>query len=397
MLSIHSSPLGELGTINTGGMSIYIRELASEISRFGHLIDIYTCADKNAHQPVVHLAGNIRLIHLSIPGVTASKKQDLFSLTPCIFNALESYTSQEKLRYDIVHSHYWLSGCLGTVIKEKWHIPHVIMFHTLELMKPGTQANNIESNKRTSQEKKLISLADKIIAPTELEKRNLIDFYNAPREKIIIIPGGVNIDLFQMRSQEYARKTINIEPGEPLIVFAGRFAPEKGIDLLFKAVQQVLKKIPVKLLVIGGDGRNDKRQQDLATLAEQLQIEEQIRFLGRIEHQLLPLYYNAADLVVMPSYYESFGLVCLEALACGTPVIANHVGIMAHILDGKTCGTTIPRPDPDSLAMAIEEYICLKKSSVFMPHILRQIAEEFSWSHVAVETVKTYNSLFSAV
>lgn len=133
MLSIHSSPLGKLGTITTGGMSIYVRELASEMAMLGHTVDIYTCAGMAGYDPVIELAKNVRLIHLSIPEAKISRHQDLFPLLPHIFELLENYTSKEELRYDIVHSHYWLSGCLGIMIQEKWQIPHITCFTPLGL------------------------------------------------------------------------------------------------------------------------------------------------------------------------------------------------------------------------------------------------------------------------
>lgn len=396
MLSIHSSPLGELGTINTGGMSIYVRELASELARLGHTIDIFTCAGTNGHEPVVQLAQNVRLIHLSIPEANLSIKQDLFPLLPHIFKILEDYTSKEKLRYDIVHSHYWLSGCLGSMIQEKWHIPHVIMFHTLGLMKTPIAPEEREAQQRISQEKKLVIQSQKIIAPTHQEKKNLIDFYNTNPDKIDIIPGGVNLDLFQIGRNRDAWKAIHIDCDEPLLLFVGRFAVEKGISFLFEAIQLLHKKKTLQLMVIGGDGNHDPRQQELADYAAQLQIEKQVYFVGRVDHQQLPLYYNAADLVVMPSLYESFGLVCLEALACGTPVVSTQVGIMPSILDGKSNGTTISEPSPNSLATAIENFFSNKRSITYDHQQVRQTVKKFSWRYVATETILAYNTLLSA-
>ena len=395
MLSIHSSPLGELGTINTGGMSIYVRELASELARLGHTIDIFTCAGTNGHEPVIQLAKNVRLVHFSIPDANLSTKQDLFPLLPHIFKILEDYTSKEKLRYDIVHSHYWLSACLGTMIQGKWHIPHVIMFHTLGLMKTPTDPGEREAQQRVYQEKKLVIHSQKIIAPTHQEKKNLIDLYNTNPDKIDIIPGGVNLNLFQIDRQKDARKAIHIGFDEPLLLFVGRFAVEKGIALLFEAIQLLHKKPSVQLMIIGGDGNHDPIKRDLADRAAQLHIEKQVHFAGRVDHQQLPLYYNAADLVVMPSLYESFGLVCLEALACGTPVVSTHVGIMPSILDGKTNGTTISETGPHSLATAIENFFLNKRSTTFNPQQLRQTVEKFSWQHVATETILAYDTLLS--
>ena len=395
MLSIHSSPLGELGTINTGGMSIYIRELAFEMARLGHTIDIFTCAGISGNEPVVQLANNVRLIHFTLSEKTFSTNQDLFPLLPNIFIILEEFTEKEKLRYDIVHSHYWLSGCLGAMIEGKWHIPHVVMFHTLGLMKTPTDPGKQVTRQRVFQEKKLVLQSQKIIAPTQQEKINLIDFYHSSPDKIDVIPGGVNLDLFQINNQKDARKHIDINLDGLLLLFVGRFAVEKGITLLLEAIHLLHNKTPLQLMVIGGDGCQDFRQQDLADQAAQLHIEKQVHFIGRIDHQQLPLYYNAADLVIMPSLYESFGLVCLEALACGTPVVSTQVGIMPSILDRKTNGTTITKTSPHNLATAIENFLPDERSIIFDPQKVRQTVEKFSWQHVATETLLTYNKLLS--
>jgi D-inositol-3-phosphate glycosyltransferase len=395
MLSIHSSPLGELGTIHTGGMSIYIRELAFELASLGHTIDIFTCAGTNGHEPVVQLAQNVRLIHFPIPEADLSSHRNLLPLLPHIFRILEEYTAKEKLRYDIAHSHYWLSGCLGSLIQEKWHIPHVIMFHTLGLMKNPTDPGEREARQRVSQEKKLVMQSQKIIAPTHQEKKNLIDLYNTSPDKIDIIPGGVNLDIFQINRRKDARKAIHIDFDEPLLLFVGRFAVEKGITLLFEAIQLLHKKMSVQLMIIGGDGNHDPRKRDLVDRAVQLHIEKQVHFAGRVDHQQLPLYYNAADLVVMPSLYESFGLVCLEALACGTPVVSTNVGIMPRILDGETNGATISDASPRSLATAIENFFSNKRSPAFDSQQIRQPVVKLSWQHVATETLLAYDELLS--
>lgn len=395
MLSIHSSPLGELGTINTGGMSIYVRELASEMAQLGHTVDIFTCAERNGHETVIQLDENVRLIHFPIPKETLSIKQDLFPLLPNIFSILKRFTEKEKLRYNIVHSHYWLSGCLGTMIEGKWQIPHVTMFHTLGLMKISTDSGKQMAKQRVFQEKKLVLQSQRIIAPTQQEKKNLIDFYHASPDKIDIIPGGVNLDLFQIDSQKDALKDININLDGPRLLFVGRFAVEKGITLLLEAMHLLHNKISLQLIIIGGDGYQDSSQRDLADQAKQLHIDKQVHFVGRVDHQKLPLYYNAVDLVVMPSLYESFGLVCLEALACGTPVVSTKVGIMPDILDGKTNGTTIAETTPHSLATAIENIFPDKKSTAFNPQQVRQTVEKYSWQHVATETLLAYNKALS--
>lgn len=393
MLSIHSSPLGDLGTINTGGMSIYVRELANELSRHGHSVDIFTCAENNGNNPIIQIGEHVRLIHLTIPEATPSSKEDLVLFLPEICTVLEDFAAEEKIRYDIIHSHYWISGCLGEMLQNKWNIPHIIMFHTLGLMKTPPGEEKKESNIRIRHEKRLVAQCQKIIAPTEREKNNLIDSYKAHPDRIDIIPGGVNLDLFHIESQDEARKTLKRESNTPLLLFVGRFAALKGLELLLEALALLQEHHTAELMIIGGNDSNDTRQQQLKEHVARLHLENLVHFIGRVDHQKLPLYYNAADLVVIPSSYESFGLVCLEALACGTPVIASHVGIMPDILDGTENGATIMDPDPRRLAAAITAFLSKKRSLNYNPESVRDSVKTFSWKRIGADTMHLYKNI----
>lgn len=393
MLSIHSSPLGELGTINTGGMSIYIRELAAEISRCGHTVDIFTCAEHNGHDPIVHIGNNIRLIHFSIPEANTSPIQNLLVFLPKVCRKLKDFTEKEIRHYDIIHSHYWLSGCLGEILQKRWNIPHIIMFHTLGLMKAHPESEEQEPPLRIAHEKRLAAQCQKIIAPTEQEKNNLINKYQAHPDMIDIIPGGVDLDLFQIHNQDKARHCLNRESKAPFILFVGRFAALKGVPLLLETMALLQEKHPVELMIIGGDGTDNPMRQHLKNHTARLNLVKQVHFIGRVEHQKLPLYYSAADLVVMPSHYESFGLVCLEALACGTPVVASHVGVMPGVLDGTGNGLTIVEPDTQTLAETINRFLLKKQSKDYDPESVRASVKTYSWKRVATNTLHVYKKL----
>ena len=194
MLSIHSSPIGDLGTRDTGGMSVYIRELARELGRQGHRIDIFTQGDVDRHDTIVDLYDNVRIIHLK--GETNEKiaKSSLYSVLPEFFSNLESVRIKENTEYDIIHSHYWLSGILGTRARSCWNVCHMFTFHTIGAVKKLACPDENEPDIRLSSEKKLSELCDRIIVPTQKEKDSLIQLYDAPPNKIQIIPCGVNLD-----------------------------------------------------------------------------------------------------------------------------------------------------------------------------------------------------------
>jgi D-inositol-3-phosphate glycosyltransferase len=393
MLSIHSSPTGEIGTIDTGGMSIYIRELAAELDQYGHHVDIFTCDGKNNQTSVTHITKKARLITLN-PAVGKSlSKHNLFPCLPEICSMIERFTNEENKRYDVLHSHYWLSGCLGTQLRKKWQVPHIIMFHTLGKMQTQTGTGVKETTTRVNQEKTLVRDSQKIIAPTELERDNLINYYGTPPGKISVIPGGVNVDLFHPGNQGKARAELNIDTDGFILLYVGRFASLKKIDHLIKAIHLLEDRYEIKLILIGGDGKNDPKQKRLMELAVKLNIEKQVHFIGRVEHHNLPAYYNAADLFVLPSVYESFGLVCLEALACGTPVVASHVGVMASVLDNAENGITLNDTTPQNLAAAIRKFISKKRFDRISQENICSSVKDYSWKRIAAATINVYKKL----
>jgi D-inositol-3-phosphate glycosyltransferase len=374
-------------------MSVYIRELAGELARGNHHVDIFTCNGQGEQAAVIKLADNIRVITVTPFNDNVPTKKNLFPYLPAICRAIEHFATQDTIRYDILHSHYWLSGCAGKLLQKEWHIPNIIMFHTLGHMKQRSLAADNEPTKRIYQEKNLVTECQKIIAPTTQERDNLVHYYNASPDKIAVIPGGINIDLFQINSQEEARTTLGLNRNEHVILYVGRFASLKRIDHLIKAVHILAGKYKIKLLIVGGDGSNDLNQQRLVALVAKYNLERQIHFVGRIKHYNLPVYYNAADLFVLPSFYESFGLVCLESLACGTPVIASNVGVMARVLDGKKNGVALPELNPKKLAAAIERFVCTKRSDSSLQEHARKTILPYSWKHAAGATTDIYKTL----
>ena len=394
MFSIHSSPIGELGTKNTGGMSVYIRELARHLGVFGHRIDIYTKLNGSKHNQIIELYDNVRLIHLSAGSNGYVQKLALYYYLSDFLRALEGFKNQQDLHYDLIHSHYWLSGRLGSWVQDRWNIPHIVMFHTLGTVKNSAGLADREPDLRIATEKKLARTCQRILAPTDREKENLLKHCQASAEKISVVPCGVNLDLFRPMDKPAARQRLGFDQDESIVLYVGRFDPIKGIDRLLEAMAYLKHLKRMRLVIIGGDGRGTTEHQDLRQLSAKFGIQQSVRFVGRIEQNQLPPYYSAADALVVPSYYESFGLVGLESLACGTPVAATRVGAMEDIIeDGKT-GHVVADLTPRGLADSIEKIITNSAGPMLPAHAIRASVLKYGWSNVAAAVFNEYDTVF---
>jgi D-inositol-3-phosphate glycosyltransferase len=392
MLSLHSSPIGSLGSRNTGGMSVYVREVSQWLGRAGHRIDIFTCAGTQA--PVTRLYPNVRLITLGQGRFAQISKEELPGHLPQIAQALERVRREQAIRYDLIHSHYWLSGVAGAMIQAQWQCPHLTMFHTLGAAKNRHSAAENESALRIGQEQWLTMAVDQIVAPSPSERENIIHFYSAPRSKISVIPCGVNLERFAPQDRRAARARLNLSQTAEVALFVGRFAPLKAVDALIQAMAELRPGHPgLQLLLVGGDGPQDPSAVALQQLASQLGLQDQIRFAGRVDQEALPHYYSAADLLALPSHYESFGLVVLEALACGTPVVATAVGIAANIVREGINGARIAAPLPQAIAQAIERLLRIPIDQRPAVAQVQSSVKSFGWSTVARSLAALYGQM----
>ena len=390
MLSIHSNPIGALGTTDTGGMSVYISELARELGAQGHQVDIYTRRCNGDHQPVIEHGENVRLIHLSIADNINLSKRTLYPYLPKFFRSLEEFRINEKLAYDVIHSHYWLSGRLGTWAQNDWNRPHVVTFHTLGESKNRVGIGNREPQLRIANEKELVQTCHRIVVPTERERNSLVRFYGAIEEKIGVVPCGVNLELFRPEKKRLARRRLGFDAKDIILLYVGRFEPLKGLDILLEAIACLKSSDRLRLVIVGGDGEYHHEHQTLKQKARKLGIYEKCLFIGPIEQKKLPPYYHSADVLVIPSRYESFGLVGLEALACGRPVVSTPVGAMVDQLREARAVRVIPRISPQSLAEEIQSL--LADRSLPSTDEIRESALEYSWSGVAQAIVNEYRA-----
>ena len=389
MLSIHSSPAGPLGSRNTGGMSVYVSELARWLGHSGHQVDIYTYIPGTAE--TINLHPHVRLIHLLREDHPEVAKEQLPFQLEKVFAALERYRQKRGIKYDLIHSHYWLSGVVGTMARTRWLIPHLITFHTLGAVKNDTTPAENESPGRIARERQLVQDADGIIVPVAGEKVHLITYYGAPGEKVDTIACGVNLDRFQPRSQAAARQRLGMDDQEEVVLYVGRFAPLKGVGVLLEAVALLKARRPrLKVVLVGGDGPAAEGDQALMMRTMTLEIEERVVFAGRVHPDQLADYYAAADFLALPSHYESFGLVVLEALACGTPVLATPVGVAQAVIAEGVNGTLVAGPDAQSVAQGMLRLLQRPADMRPSPARVRATVAQYGWHRTAEALVRRY-------
>ncbi len=391
MISVHSSPLGRLGTQDTGGMSVYIRELSRQMGLRGHRVDIYTRAGGGlACGDVLWISENVRLIHLDLGSGGDAPKTALYPHLSRFFQALERFREEQGARYDVIHSHYWLSGQAGLWARKAWGAPHLTTFHTLAAVKKLVSGPESESAVRMDVERSLAAASDRIVVTSDRERDHLIRHYDADAARVTVIPCGVDLDRFQPVDRTAARRQIGVGPKEKLVLCVGRLAPEKGLDRLIRAVAHLGHISQLRLIVVGGDGQHDPAHRRMMELSRSCGIGGRVDFRGRVEQSELPRLYSAADLLALSSSYESFGMVALEALACGTPVAATRVGAMEQLLRDPVNGRLAQDLRPASLAAAIEDVLRDRAAGPPNRASIRRTAADYDWSLVAADVLKLY-------
>lgn len=382
MLSAHSCPVGDLGAKDTGGMSVYIRELARELGKLGYTVDIFTRIHDPADSLIEHMGPNSHLIHLKAGRKATINKIDVYHSLPEFLNNLEKFWFENSLKYDMVFSHYWISTLAAKNIWQKYHVPYMAMYHTLGAVKNTIGIGSSEPFLRIETEKVTIADSHKIIVATEKEKKDIIYHYNASPEKISVVPCGVNMDLFRPRDKKISRQMLGL-PDKKIILFVGRIDPLKGIDRLIESLSLLKVTDDIRLFIIGGDAGSRTEVEKLQKLAVQLGINKSVVFQGLVKQEVLPFYYSAADVCVVPSYYESFGLVPLESLACGTPVVATEVGDLKNIIRQNETGIVIPDNTPQKLADALTTIFKDFPSDPEYNLHVRASVKHWDWANIA--------------
>ena len=363
MLSYHTCPLATLGGKEAGGMNVYVRELVRALGRRGLGVDVFT-RSQDEHVPhVLHDLGyGNRVVHIPAGPETPVPKDELPRYLPEFERGILDFAARKRLSYDVIHSHYWLSGQVGLRLREAWGLPVVQMFHTLGEMKNRVARSPEEraSKQRIAMERRLLEESDRIIASTEAELAQFRWIYRIESDRAVVIEPGVDTARFYPIPVDEAREYVGAPDGRRIILFVGRIEPLKGLDSLLNAVAMleqrgVLARHSIQLMVIGGEPDASPEQltaemSRLQSLTRELQIEPRVTFLGKRSQDTLQYYYSAAEVVVMPSHYESFGLVALEAMACEVPVIATRVGGIPEVVRHGADGFLYEIGDVESMA-----------------------------------------------
>ena len=394
MLSAHSCPVGTPGARDTGGMSVYIRELACELGKQGLSVDVYTRIHDPKDNQIVELGQNARLIHLKAGEDESIHKLAVYSHLPDFACNLESFRKQNGLQYDLVFSHYWLSGWVGEYLQRWWNVPHVMMFHTLGAVKNAIDTGEDEPELRLETERELARNCHRIIATTEKEKGELILHHDASPDRVSVIPCGVNLELFQPVDKEIARQRLGFDDDQ-VILFVGRIEPLKGIDQLLRAMPYLQNDQKPRLVIIGGDEYSQPEVERLQRLSRDLHIESSVTFLGVVKHEELPFFYSAANVCVVPSYYESFGMVALESIACGTPVVATDVGDLKNIIRQGETGYVVTDNAPHRLADKIALLLSNSSPDTKSALTIRASVTGFSWPNIARTIIREYREVLS--
>lgn len=408
MLSYHTCPLATLGGKDTGGMNVYVRDLTRELGREGVHVDVFT-RSQDEHVPhVLHDLGyGNRVVHVPAGPEHPLPREGLTAHLPQFAAGIEAFAREKNLQYDVIHSHYWMSGLAAEKLKAQWGIPVVQMFHTLGQMKNrvARSAAEVEGGYRIEGEAQTLRIADRVIAATPAEKSQLEFLYNADQRKIVTIPPGVDTSRFYPIPPDEARAVVGVPPDDRMILFVGRIEPLKGVDTLIQAMagmarSGVLTRYPHYLVIIGGDpdASPEAMTAEMARLQHMCQalgIGDEVIFLGKQSQDTLPYYYSAAEVVVVPSHYESFGMVALEAMACGTPVVASQVGGLAFLVQDGVTGFSVPDGDPDLLCDSLTRLVQNPRLRERMGDQAAVYARDYGWEKITPKIIQVYQDVIA--
>jgi D-inositol-3-phosphate glycosyltransferase len=401
-ISVHTSPLATLGGKDAGGMNVYVRELSCNLAKLGLPVDVFTRRTDPTTPEVREICPGVNLVTITAGPAEPIGKNELFPFLPEFAEEMALYSLRAGVRYDVVHGHYWLSGWAAELARRYWDAPFVEMFHTTAHMKNAVAAEaDRETDLRLATEKRLLSLADGLIAANPDERADLIWRMGIAAEKVCTIPPGVDLALFTPTPRNQARAEIGIGSDERIVLFVGRIDPIKGIDTLIEAAELLLGRTALApkptFLLVGGDvddtGAPMGPLAEIAVMLEERGLGEHFRLAGSQPQDKLPLFYSAADLVTVPSRYESFGLVAVEALACGAPVVASRAGGLRFTIDEGVAGLLVKPQSPAALAKALETVLSDDRLRASMAAAARPSVERYDWPNIARQVIHVYQRL----
>jgi len=407
MFTIHSDPLAHLGSQEAGGQNIYIRNVAEKLGKLGWEIDIFTRWDDPKKKQIVQLTKKVRVIRLKGGKTSYIPRSQLISILPEVYNSFRIFINF-KNPYNLFHGHYWDGGLLATKAHSQFKKPLVENFHSLGIIKSQTKKKYLKNKndyeyfvERLNIEAKIIKNSSIIISLAESEKQELNRFYGCPLEKVAVVPGGVDLEKWQPLDKAKSRETLKIAKDNFVLLYVGRLEWRKGIGTLISAAN-LLKKIVsnLKIIIVGGkifgwqkNLEDFKEYKRLDEKAEKEKVKDMVKFAGRIPNARLPVFYSAADALVIPSYYEPFGLVALEGMASKIPVIASRVGGLANTIKDNETGLLF---EPRNLVSLKEKVLMLYQNKEFADKLVQNADEDikkYSWETIAKKISDIYNSL----
>ena len=402
-ISFHSCPYSSLGGNGSGGMSVYLRELTAGLVEYPQVsIDIITRAQNPVCVEAKDVSPQIRVVQLKGGPEYPIDRKNLYEFIPEFAGNLEGYIQRKKENYDVVHSHYWLSGLAGGYLKNKLGLPLVHTYHTLGFMKSRALGQK-EHKDRENSERYLARVSDLIVSPSTEERESLVNEYGILPAKAKVVYPGVNPRLFYPVENRTILKRTGFHPDDFVLLFVGRIEPVKGLMSVVDALMILKEKNPAlfektRLIVIGGG----KKKEELSANEEVSRIKgaigrqglkNRVKFLGSIGQVQLRKYYSASDALVVPSLYESFGLVAVEALACGTPVLVSQIGKLKSIVKEGKNGFSFHPDDPVSLWQGIEK-LSIHRSRLWSRASIREdVVRRFSWDKTAEGTYRIFEGL----
>jgi D-inositol-3-phosphate glycosyltransferase len=403
VLSVHTSPLEQPGTGDAGGMNVYVVETSTRLGALGVEVEVFTRATSSDLPPVVELAPGVTVRHLTAGPFEGLSKEDLpAQLCALTSGVLRAEAAHEAGWYDVVHSHYWLSGQVGWLASERWGVPLVHTAHTLAKVKNRSLAEGDapEPLRRVVGEQQVVEASDRLVANTAEEAAQLVDLYGADPDRVVTVAPGVDLEHFRPGSARTARARLGVPPDAVLLLFVGRIQPLKAPDVLLHAAARMLQRDPglrsrLVVAVVGGpSGTGLLEPTALQDLAAELGLADLVRFEApRGGRDRLRDWYTAADAVAVPSHNESFGLVALEAQACGTPVVATDVGGLRTTVRDGASGLLVPGHSPDAWASALTHAVSDRRR--LSPGALAH-ATGFSWARTADGLLRTYRDALAA-
>ena len=406
VLSFHTSPLAQPGTGDAGGLNVYVLQTARRLARRGVQVEIFTRATHSSQPAVEHIEDGLLVRNIVAGPFEGLRKEDLpTQLCAFVAGVMRAEAGQPAGYYDLVHSHYWLSGQAGLVVAEHWGVPLVHTAHTLAAVKNATLArgDTPEPESRRIGEQQIVDVADRLVVNTDGEARELVDYYDADPGRIDVVPPGADLQEYSPgteRGTEQARRSLGLGQRSKVVAFVGRIQPLKAPDVLVRALAEIVTadpRFPVQVLVVGGpSGSGLDRPSSLIQLAEELGVSDRVSFLTPRPPSELVEVYRAADLVAVPSYSESFGLVALEAQACGTPVVAAAVGgLPTAVVDGLT-GVLVDGHDPRRWAAVLGDLLTDDQRRLEMARAAPTQAARFSWDASADGLLASYSRTLDA-